>query len=92
MQQTMWDFFHLKDHGLTEATSNGRSRIDCALSLGRSDRPVAGTLADIDSLGVVKASVRIKTSHCLQYEIQNMFSIIEGLLRPAGRREGQVPL
>lgn len=67
----LWDaandvgFFYLKDHGLTEVSSNGRFRIVCAQSLGRSDRPVAGTLADADSLGVVKASVRIKTSHGL---------------------------
>ena len=45
----LWDaandvgFFYLKDHGLTEASSDGRCSVLRMLSLGRSHRPVADT-------------------------------------------------
>ena len=77
----LWDaandvgFFYLKDHGLTEASFNGRCRIVRALLFGRSDRPAADTLADTDAPGIVNTIVRIKMSYCLQDEIQHMFSI-----------------
>ena len=77
----LWDaandvgFFYLKDHGLTEASSHDRCSNFCTVLCGRPDRLFAYTLVDTRVLNAVTAYSPPEDDHCLQDEIQHMFSI-----------------